>query len=113
MNGKTSSPHDHLVSGMIPVKENDGPHFHWSLRFGKWKLIKGSPGWNSQGWSGPNGSNITDCTDRILSVTSLLYDLENDESERNDVSTQHPAILQQLLDILLPYEDRALKVPDP
>ncbi|XP_051794540.1 arylsulfatase B [Acanthochromis polyacanthus] len=87
--------------------------FHAAIRFSNWKLLTGYPGcavWfprpdhNSSEWSSSQ-------VDPLKPV--MLFNIEKDPEERNEVSAQFPAVVNYLLTRLQQYQKSALPINYP
>ena len=67
-----------------------------AVRSGKWKLHLARPA--NPPWT-PNWARHIDPKDVFDVKEPMLYDLENDIGERNDVAKRHPDVVKRLLDL--------------
>jgi len=66
------------------------------IRSGKWNLYFGNPGTQDNGWYYPNGTVVkgpSTCIDGKV----CLFDMESDVNEHDEVSADHPEVVQKLL----------------
>lgn len=86
---------------------------HAAIRFSNWKLLTGYPGCDI--WFPRPDSNS--CTSSFPEVGPLkpvmLFDIEEDPEERNEVSAKFPAVVDFLLSRLNIYQKTALPVNFP
>ncbi|MBP85583.1 MAG: arylsulfatase [Planctomycetaceae bacterium] len=73
------SPHEFILHNLTP--------FHGAIRQGDWKLIH----------NGGVGANVTAPASQ---ETWELFNIRNDPSEKNDVSSEHPKVVKQLKEAL-------------
>lgn len=92
-----------VVSGGSRANSGFNVSIHAAIRSSNWKLLTGYPGcdvWFPQ--PGHNGSVKVDPLKPIM-----LFDIEKDPEERNEVSAQFPAVVDYLLTRLQHYQKSA------
>uniref|UniRef100_A0A673B5M3 Arylsulfatase B n=3 Tax=Sphaeramia orbicularis TaxID=375764 RepID=A0A673B5M3_9TELE len=101
-------------SGDSWTKSGFNVSIHAAIRFSKWKLLTGYPGcdiWFPR--PGHNSSSETRTSDVDPLKSVMLFDIENDPEERNEVSAQFPAVVEYLLDRLNHHQKSALPINFP
>ncbi|KAF7641475.1 hypothetical protein LDENG_00280420, partial [Lucifuga dentata] len=86
---------------------------HAAIRFSNWKLLTGYPGcdvWFPRPGENEN-SSITSEMDLLKPV--MLFDVEKDPEERNEVSDRFPEVVDYLLSRLQYYQSTALPINFP
>ncbi|KAM9338316.1 arylsulfatase B [Symphorus nematophorus] len=88
--------------------------FHAAIRSSNWKLLTGYPGCDI--WFPRPGHNSSESApsppvDPQKSV--MLFDIEKDPEERNEVSAQFPAVVEHLLARLQQYQKTAVPINFP
>ncbi|XP_069557951.1 arylsulfatase B [Brachyistius frenatus] len=92
-----------------PVTSSFNVSIHAAIRSSNWKLLTGYPG--CAVWFPRPGHNISSELDPLKSV--MLFDVEKDPEERNEVSAQFPAIVDFLLSRLQHLQKRASPINFP
>ncbi|XP_040928962.1 arylsulfatase B isoform X2 [Betta splendens] len=86
---------------------------HAAIRSSNWKLLTGYPGCDI--WFPPPGSSGSETSppglDRLKPV--MLFDVEQDPEERNEVSAQFPEVVDYLLKRLQHYQESASPINFP
>lgn len=82
---------------------------HAAIRVMNWKLITGDPGCDK--WFPKPHSNSSAYSSPVKPV--MLFNIEKDPEERNEVSDKYPSIVDSLLTRLLHYQKSALPVNYP
>lgn len=113
----------HLVLNINTVNSPDGINdpTDWSGFAGvktlQWKLVLGFPGTpNGVCWPPGQGIMSSELRNSCAEATSLpqdldqphLYNLTGDPSETHDVAIEHPAIVQDMFEVMQPYFDTAV-----
>uniref|UniRef100_UPI0037E7C47E arylsulfatase B n=1 Tax=Semicossyphus pulcher TaxID=241346 RepID=UPI0037E7C47E len=102
-----------VVSGGSWAKSGFNVSIHAAIRSSNWKLLTGYPGcavWFPQ--PGHNGSEWSRSqVDPLKPV--MLFDVEKDPEERNEVSAQFPLVVEYLLGRLSSYQKSAAPINFP
>lgn len=101
-------------SGDSWAKSGFNVSIHAAIRFSQWKLLTGYPGcdiWFPR--PGHNSSSETRTSDVDPLKSVMLFDIENDPEERNEVSAQFPEVVEHLLDRLNHHQKGALPINFP
>uniref|UniRef100_A0A3B5MIU1 Arylsulfatase B n=1 Tax=Xiphophorus couchianus TaxID=32473 RepID=A0A3B5MIU1_9TELE len=86
---------------------------HAAIRSSNWKLLTGYPG--CEVWFPRPGDNGSDCGLSKLDPLKpiMLFDVEKDPEERNEVSAQFPSVVDYLLTRLQEHQKTALPINYP
>nr|XP_039257593.1 arylsulfatase J-like [Styela clava] len=87
---------------------------HAAIRSGPWKLLTGNPGFDQ--WVKPPESEqngVGQMTYANSSSNVMLFNIENDPYEHNEVSEMNPTIVQNFLSKLAKYNSTAVPVRYP
>lgn len=84
---------------------------HAAIRFSNWKLLTGYPGCDV--WFPRPGHNSSEFSDEDPLKSVMLFDIEKDPEERNEVSAQFPAVVEYLLTRLSHHQKSALPITFP
>lgn len=95
------------------IVDKDAWSGYAGIRNKTWKYVMGHPGYPSarcHAWRNSTGDEEGDCNDVGKGIPDdmtgdHLYNLEEDQSESNDVAKQHPAIVAEMKKLLQPYFD--------
>ncbi|XP_030290547.1 arylsulfatase B [Sparus aurata] len=82
---------------------------HAAIRSSNWKLLTGYPG--CAVWFPRPGQNSSESEDPLKPV--MLFDIEKDPEERNEVSAQFPTVVDYLLSRLQHHQKSALPINFP
>lgn len=75
-----------------------------AIRVGDWKLLTGSPGANDGEWVPPPDSGISvSPPSRLPGKNVWLFNITADPSEKVELSSQHPEVVDQLIEKLAMY----------
>ncbi|TMS07942.1 Arylsulfatase B [Larimichthys crocea] len=100
-------------SGQSRANSGFNVSIHAAIRSSNWKLLTGYPGcdiWFPRPGHNSSESRSSD-VDPLNSV--MLYDVEKDPEERNEVSAQYPTVVDYLLNRLHKYQESALPINFP
>ncbi|KAE8285349.1 Arylsulfatase B [Larimichthys crocea] len=100
-------------SGRSRANSGFNVSIHAAIRSSNWKLLTGYPGcdiWFPRPGHNSSESRSSD-VDPLNSV--MLYDVEKDPEERNEVSAQYPTVVDYLLNRLHKYQESALPINFP
>ncbi|TSL04224.1 Arylsulfatase B [Bagarius yarrelli] len=85
---------------------------HAAIRYKNWKLLTGYPG--CPVWFPHPGETVDEVTDEVLPLKKLmLFDIDADPEERNEISHQHPEIVNFLLKRLDQLQKGAMPINYP
>ncbi|KAM3874171.1 arylsulfatase B-like [Diretmus argenteus] len=98
------------VSGSSGANSGFNVSIHAAIRSSNWKLLTGYPGCDIW-FPRPGGNGSTSKADPLKPV--MLFDIEKDPEERNEVSEQFPAVVDLLLRRLHQHQRSALPVTFP
>lgn len=84
---------------------------HAAIRFANWKLLTGYPG--CAVWFPRPGRNSSEFSDEDPLKPVMLFDIEKDPEERNEVSAQFPTVVEHLLTRLSHHQKSALPITFP
>ncbi|CAK6963568.1 arylsulfatase B [Scomber scombrus] len=102
-----------VVSGGSSTNSGFNVSIHAAIRSSNWKLLTGYPGCDI--WFPRPGHNSSESiplkVDPLKSV--MLFDIEKDPEERNEVSAKFPAVVEYLLGRLQQYQKSAKPINFP
>ncbi|XP_035524233.1 arylsulfatase B [Morone saxatilis] len=84
---------------------------HAAIRSSNWKLLTGYPGCDV--WFPRPGDNSSSPSDVPSLKQVMLFDIEKDPEERNEVSAQYPTVVDYLLKRLYSYQKSAVPINFP
>uniref|UniRef100_A0AAQ5XIA0 Sulfatase N-terminal domain-containing protein n=1 Tax=Amphiprion ocellaris TaxID=80972 RepID=A0AAQ5XIA0_AMPOC len=101
------------VGGDSWVNSSFNVSFHAAIRSSNWKLLTGYPGCDV--WFPRPDHNSSESSSSQVDPLKpvMLFDIEKDPEERNEVSAQFPAVVEHLLTRLQQYQKSALPINFP
>lgn len=84
---------------------------HAAIRWSNWKLLTGYPGCDI--WFPPPSGNQSDALEMGPLKPVMLFDIEKDPEERNEVSAKFPTVVDYLLGRLSTYQKQAAPINFP
>ncbi|XP_056146528.1 arylsulfatase B [Lampris incognitus] len=102
-----------MVSGGSWSNSGFNVSIHAAIRSSNWKLLTGYPGCDSWFPRPGQNSSMADIpkTDRLKPV--MLFDIDKDPKETNELSGQFPAVVDFLLSRLQYYQRTAMPIVFP
>ncbi|CAL1567902.1 unnamed protein product [Knipowitschia caucasica] len=82
--------------------------FHAAIRWSNWKLLTGNPGCGA--WFPRPEQNTSSILDMRPLKPVMLFDIDKDPQERNEVSAKFPTVVEYLLGRLAVYQKQALPI---
>lgn len=102
-----------VVSGGSRANSGFNVSFHAAIRSSNWKLLTGYPGCDI--WFPRPGHNSSESRPSAVDPLKpvMLFDVEKDPEERNELSAQFPSVVEYLLSRLHQHQKSALPINFP